>query len=251
VHAGADDSRTFSLEPGVSSPYLKAMPFRGKCRPAWLSGILTLAFATGSLPAFGSAPAMANTDPAEAVLGALHPDYLAWVQCVRPLQPGDGERASVYMALVRQGAGDVVSGASAPLLGAGARNDIVYDPAVLGAGRSVAWVQLLLDHEYFHARHLAGGSIVPLPSGLPPAAARHYYEAAAWGYTVARARSGAYPGLSENEFREALDRYGDHARALRQMTGRAFPETLLAHALLSGSPAPSAAAPEPLSARDR
>jgi hypothetical protein len=215
------------------------MPFGGRARGAWLSGILAAA-CTGSL-AFGSALA----DPAEAVLGALHPDYRAWVQSVRPLQPGDGERASVYMALVRQGAGDAVSGSSAPLLGAGARNDIVYDPAVLGAGRSVAWVQLLLDHEYFHARHLAGGSLVPLPSGLSSAAARHYYEAAAWGYTVARARAGSYPGLSESEFREALDRYGDHARALRQMTGRAFPETLLAHALVNvnASPAPSAAVP--------
>jgi hypothetical protein len=222
------------------------MRFRGNGRPAWLSAIATLAFAAGSLPAFAA-------DPAEDVLCALHPDYRTWVKSVRPLQPGDGARASVYMALVRQGAGDAVSGSSAPLLGAGARNDIVYDPAVLAAGRSAAWVQLLLDHEYFHARHLAGGSIVPLPSSLAPAAARHYYEAAAWGYTVARARAGAYPGLSESEFREALDRYGDHARALRQMTGRAFPETLLQHALatVNASPAPSSAALEPLSAPDR
>jgi hypothetical protein len=196
------------------------------------------------------APAM-QPDPAEAVLGALHPDYRAWVQSVRPLQAGDGARASVYMALVRQGAGDAVSGSSAPLLGPDAHNDILYDPAVLAAGRSLAWLQLLLDHEYFHARHLAGGSVVPLPAGLSAAAARHYYEAAAWGYTVARARAGSYPGLSEREFREALDRYGDHARALRQMTGRSVPETLLAHALLSASPAPSSSAPEPLSALGR
>ena len=223
------------------------MPLRGNRRLAWLSAIAAIVCAAGRASAAGGELA----DPAESVLQALHPDYRAWVKTVRPLRPGDGERASVYMALVRQGAGDAVSGSSAPLLGPGARNDIVYDPAVLGVGRSPAWVQLLLDHEYFHARHLAGGSAVPLPQGLSPAAARHYYEAAAWGYTVARARAGSYPGLRGAEFREALDRYGDHARALRQMTGRSVPEPLLGQALLTASPAPSVAAPAPLSAAGR
>jgi hypothetical protein len=240
------------------------MAFRESGRLAWLSAVVAIGCAGASAPAAAgalaspvpqvmvaaSAPAPL-ADPAETVLGALHPDYRAWVKSVRPLQPGDGERASVYMALVRQGAGDAVSGSSAPVLGPDAHNDIVYDPAVLTAGRSLAWVQLLLDHEYFHARHLAGGSLVPLPAGLSSAAARHYYEAAAWGYTVARARAGSYPGLSEMEFREALDRYGDHARALRQLTGRSVPETLLQHALLTASPAPSSSAPAPLSALGR
>jgi len=159
-----------------------------------------------------------DPDPAESLLASLHPDYHQFISSIRPLAEGEGARASVYMVLVRPGASDAKAAASAPLAGQGARNDILYDPGVLRSDRSLAWRQLLLDHEYFHARHLAGSTTVPLPAHQAQRGAaweRHYFEAAAWGWSVAQARAGRYPGLRESEFREALDRLGDHLRAMR------------------------------------
>jgi hypothetical protein len=180
------------------------------------------------------------TDPAESLLASLHPDYREFISAVRPLAEGEGARASVYMVLVRPQAADAVSHASAPLAGRGARNDILYDPGVLHSGRSTAWTQLLLDHEYFHARHLAGSTSVPLPAGMAPGSERHYFEAAAWGWSVEQARAGRYPGLSASEFREALDRYGDHLRALRP-AGSYAAVSMPASALLPAAPAPLSA----------
>jgi hypothetical protein len=159
-----------------------------------------------------------STDPAELLLQSLHSDFRVYVGSVRPLPaPAAGPQASVYMALVRPGAEDPTTPVSAPFAGPGARNDILYDPGVLAAGRSEGWTLLLLDHEYFHARHLAGATSLPLPRRTGAEIEHHFYEAAAWGYTVEQARAGRYPGLRPDEFREALDRYGDHFRALRAM----------------------------------
>src|SRR6185436_9191037 len=66
--------------------------------------------------------------------------------------------------------------------------------------------------------HLAGATDMPLPLKSGAEVERHFLEAAAWGYTVSEARASHYPGLREDEFREALDRYGDHYRALRELT---------------------------------
>src|SRR2546425_133823 len=99
----------------------------------------------------------------------------------------------------------------------GARNDIVYDAEAILKGHSLAFRYLLLDHEYFHARHLAGGTLLPLASGAGADIERHYNEAAAWGYNVAEARAGRYPGLRSDEFREALDRQGEHYAALKAL----------------------------------
>jgi len=160
-----------------------------------------------------------STDPAELLLLSLHPDFGDYVGSVRPLpDSAAGPNAAVYMALVRPGADDPTAPASAPFAGPGARNDILYDPGILAAGRSAGWTLLLLDHEYFHARHLAGATSLPLPRRTGAEVEHHYCEAAAWGYTVAQARAGLYPGLRPDEFREALDRYGDHYRALRSIT---------------------------------
>src|SRR2546428_7351130 len=112
------------------------------------------------------------------------------------------------MALVRRGAPARGGGASARYAGRGARNDIVYDGAAVSSGHSVAWSRLLLDHEYFHARHMAGATLLPVARGDSLEVERHYNEAAAWGFNVAEARAGPYPGLREAEFREALDRLG-------------------------------------------
>ena len=219
------------------------MSFAGKPRQSRVlrlaaTGLLAAACLTGRLAA-------GEDDPAERLLASLHPDYRDYVSAVRPLPEGVGSRAAVYMVLVRTGATDATAPVSAPFAGRGARNDILYDPAVLRSGRSLAWMQLLLDHEYFHARHLAGGTTIPLPARSGADRERHWFEAAAWGWSVAQARAGRYAGLTEIEFREALDRYGDHLRALRP-SGSFAPVAMPNAALLPAAPAPlSGSGPAP------
>jgi hypothetical protein len=202
------------------------MPFRAKpLGPRILTALTLLAAGWGAVaPAGAIDTTSAEVDPAARLLGQLHPDFSAYVGAVRPLGgEARGTASPVYMALVRPGAGDPIARASAPLAGSGARNDILYDPGVLGGARSVGWTMLLLDHEYFHARHLAGATSLPLPPRTDATLEHHFYEAAAWGFSVAQARAGRYPGLREDEFREALDRYGDHYRALRSLAQAVTP----------------------------
>ncbi len=161
-------------------------------------------------PGDTSPPALA------AILAALHPDYPLFIRAIRPLPPG--ARRNLYMALVRPGATDPAGRDSTPYAGPAARNDIVYDRSKIAMGHTLAWRLLLLDHEYFHARHLAGATSLPMPGPIAPEVERRFNEAAAWGFNVGEARAGRYPGLRPDEFREALDRYGGHYTALREMT---------------------------------
>src|SRR5262249_9325712 len=197
------------------------MPSSSKPRQTMLSWLLCLSALTAVAEWRPLAAAPAGDlaeDPAELLPRSLHPDFSLYVESIRPLpEPAAGSSAPVYMALVRPGADDPTAAASAPFAGTGARNDIVYDRSVLVSGRSAGWMLLLLDHEYFHARHLAGATSVPLPRRTGAEVEHHFCEAAAWGYTVEQARAGRYPGLRPDEFREALDRYGDHYRALRSI----------------------------------
>jgi len=166
-----------------------------------------------------ASPSLAFEAGAERALEIMRPDYRNYVGDIRPLTGKARGAASVlYMALVRPGASDPSRRENAPFLGPGALNDILYDPMLFETGASASWVRLLLDHEYFHARHLAGATCLPVPPPAPAPMEKHFFEAAAWGFNVAQARSGRYPGLSETEFREALDRYGEHYRALRTLT---------------------------------
>lgn len=155
-------------------------------------------------------------------LARIHPDYGLYISSVRALPAGAGRR--LYMALVRPGAEDPAGRDSAPLAGAGARNDIVYDEAAIAAGHTSAWRDLLLAHEYFHARHLAGATQLPVARGSGIEIERHYNEAAAWGFNVAEARADRYAGLRPDEFREALDRYGEHYAALKALLKQKDPE---------------------------
>ena len=161
-------------------------------------------------PADTSPPALA------AALATLHPDYPLFIGAIRPLPPGTTR--SIYMALVRPGAIDPGGLDSTPFAGHAARNDIVYDRSMIAAGHTFAWRLLLLDHEYFHARHVAGGTSLPMPGHFGREVERRFNEAAAWGFNVGEARAGRYPGLRPDEFREALDRYGEHYTALRELT---------------------------------
>ena len=184
-------------------------------------------------------PSPPGAQPAS-ILSRVRPDYERFIGALREIDPAlpavDGARG-IYMALVRPGATDPARGESAPLIGAGARNDVLYDRAALAGGRSDAWSLLLLDHEYFHARHLAGATSLPRPGRVLPEVERHFYEAAAWGFNVSEARAGRYPGLRPDEFREALDRYGEHYAALRALTEDRDPRTWSAFSDLLRRPA--------------
>jgi hypothetical protein len=216
------------------------MPLREKPRVArvvrWTGG-LALLLLPGTLPVGAvSLPAPRGGPDPGAILSEIRPDYRDYILALRPLPSGAAAGAvrRVYMVLVRPGAVDPSSRESAPLAGHGARNDVLYDRSSLNGPRSEAWALLLLDHEYFHARHLAGATSLPLPEGVGPEAARHFFEAAAWGFNVAEARAGRYPGLRPDEFSEALDRYGEHYRALRALTREPAPQAwaLFSHLLL-------------------
>jgi len=234
------------------------MPLSRRPRRAWLPALACAAVAAALPILAGPAPTPAppatpagSRDQAEILLRDLHPDYRTFVHAIRPMDDAAAKGSPVYMALVRAGAGDPGQRASAPYAGPGARNDILYDPGVIGGARGDAWTMLLLDHEYFHARHLAGATGLPLPLRTGAGIERHFFEAAAWGHTVGAARAGRYPGLREEEFREALDRYGEHYRALRALTREENPTlwSSLADPLLgvvavrtAGSPPPAAPA---------
>ncbi len=195
------------------------------------------AFIMGGEALSAPVPGEPRLDPPALVrtLATLRPDYTRYISSVRPLAPGVGRR--IYMALVRPGAIDPEGRGSAPYAGPGARNDIVYDEAAITSGHSVAWRCLLLDHEYFHARHMAGATLLPVERGGELAVQRHYNEAAAWGFNVAEARAGLYPGLREDEFREALDRLGEHYAELRALLKDADPERWSRISELLGRPA--------------
>jgi len=204
------------------------MPDRGRGRRTRiLPGLLAVA---GALRLVAGEVLAAPADPEPRLdppalvrtLALLRPDYLRYISSVRPLAPGIARR--IYMALVRPGATDPVAKGSAPNAGPGARNDIVYDEASIAAGHSIAWRSLLLEHEYFHARHMAGATLLPVARDGAPEVERHYNEAAAWGFNVAEARAGRYPGLRADEFREALDRLGEHYATLRALLKDADPE---------------------------
>jgi len=197
------------------------------CWTRLLPKLLAAGAAAGTLAGLAAAAPSdrdPRVDPPALVraLARLRPDYTRYIFSVRPLAPGVGRR--LYMALVRPGATDPGRRGSAPNAGPGARNDIVYDEAAVLSGHSVAWRCLLLDHEYFHARHMAGATLLPVSRGDPLDVERHYNEAAAWGFNVAEARAGQYPGLREDEFREALDRLGEHYAALRALLKDAEPD---------------------------
>lgn len=182
---------------------------------------LVAIFPLAALREAGAAEAKASGEALQPhrILLDLRPDYGLYIHAMRPVTPTRAATRSrrIYMALVRPGAEDPGSDASAPLAGPGSRNDILYERNSITGERSKAWTQLLLDHEYFHARHLAGATALPLPGGVTPEMERHFFEAAAWGFNVSEARTSRYPGLRADEFREALNRYGEHYAALRTL----------------------------------
>jgi hypothetical protein len=223
-------SATFSIARPRIPAYMKdLMQFAEKpcgTRVLWVPLVCGLLLAAPDTRLLADTPESPNDTTAAALaaaMEALHPDYARFIGAIRPFAPGPGR--NIYMALVRPGATDPAGRDSTPFVGPAARNDIVYDRSRIERGHTLAWRLLLLDHEYFHARHLAGATSLPMPGPVGPEIERRFNEAAAWGFNVGEARAGRYPGLSPDEFREALDRYGGHYAALRTLTSGGGGET--------------------------
>ena len=150
----------------------------------------------------------------EILLAELRPDYHLYVGSIRP-GPLRTHPSHLYMGLVRPGGSDPTNLRDAPLMGHRVQNDIIVYEDSQERGRSNGWALLLIDHEYFHARHLARGDQTPFPSFGDPAIDRHFFEAAAWGYNLSQAEAGTYTTLTHADYREAFRTYSFHFEAFR------------------------------------
>lgn len=157
---------------------------------------------------------IATSDDFQSILAAMRPDYASYIGAIRPgstrFHP-----VTLYMGLVREGGKDPTMLEDAPLVGHGVKNDVVVYADSREAGRSEGWAMLLIDHEYFHARHLARGDNTPVPSFGSSEVDRHFYEAVAWGYNLAEAEEGEYPTLTHADYLEAFRNYTMHFEAFR------------------------------------
>ena len=183
-------------------------------RPDRRSLALFPALLAVSTMALASGVPVPTGDDFQKILSALHPDYADFVSGIRT-----GETrfhpSTLYMGLVRSGGKDPTRLEDAPVIGRGVRNDIIVYADSREAGRSLGWAVLLIDHEYFHARHLGRGDKTPVPSFEDPDVDRHYYEAVAWGYNLAQADEDQYPTLTHADYLEAFRNYSMHFEAFR------------------------------------
>jgi len=152
-----------------------------------------------------------------ALLRGLHDDFQIYVHDVRSLSSADVSISpqALYSGLVRIGGADPRLRGDAPASGRGARNDIVIFASTLDSSRAPAWRKAILDHEYFHARHLARGWTTPLVDFGDAGTNHDYYEAVAWGYVLLRARGGAYGEIRAEDLREITALYTKHFQAFR------------------------------------
>lgn len=183
-----------------------------------LAAAVTVPAAGAPAPSPAAPGAILTEDGAALALARLHPDYTKYIHALRVVS-AQGARAStdsIYSGLVRTGGREPRMAEDAPESGRGARNDVILFPAVLDPARSAGWRELILDHEYFHARHLARGWSAPLADFGDAAMNKSYYEALAWSYVLERAREGVYASLSAPDFREVAATYKRHHDALRK-----------------------------------
>jgi hypothetical protein len=161
-------------------------------------------------------------DQVESDLASMHPDYSRYIHEVRygrsRLRP-----AYLYAGLVRRGGSDPGDPADGPKTGLGALNDLIIYADTFEPWRTTAWRLLVIDHEYFHARHIARGYNVPLVGFGRPAVDSDYLEAMAWAHVLRRAADGAYGDLSRAERAEAGSRYGEHYDRFRRFIMQAQP----------------------------
>ncbi len=214
----------------------------GRIRASIVAGLLALPVAASWTPAH-AAPITA--EDATARLAALHPDQGTYIARVRALDAR--AESAIYAGLVRPGGTDPADEDNAPVRGAGVRNDLVIFPGTLAAPHTPAWLDVILDHEYFHARHLARGFPIPLVSFGIEKIDRHYLEALAWGWVVKRIDDGLHGGLGPKERAEVLAHYERHLEGFRKFVmarqpgawahyGRFFPPREAQVRLLAAAP---------------
>jgi hypothetical protein len=170
---------------------------------------------------FTGRPIVATTTPEvtpASLLRDLHPDYAMYISEIHVVstQEASVSPEGIYSGLVRPGGRDPRILDDTPIPGKGARNDVILYPSAMEPSRGKAWLRLILDHEYFHARHLAGSSRVPLVEFGEAAANHAYYEAVAWGYVLERGLAGVYGELSVIDFREVRATYRRHFHSFRR-----------------------------------
>lgn len=188
----------------------------GSARASIVAGLLTLCAASSS---FATAPTAAE---AAGRLEAMHPDQGSWIASVHAVAGrADGV---VYAGLVKPGGDDPADEDDAPIRGRGVRNDLVIFPEALDGPHSTVWLDVILDHEYFHARHLARGFPIPLASFGNERIDRHYLEALAWGWVVRRIDEGLHAGLTPKERAEVQSAYERHLEGFRKFVMARQPE---------------------------
>jgi hypothetical protein len=169
-------------------------------------------------------PTLQPVDPV-AILESLHADFDRYIHTLRIITTHAARVSprALYSGLVRRDGMEPRSLADAPESGPGVRNDVLVFPAAIDSARSPGWIVLILDHEYFHARHLAHGWRTPVADFGEREPNRDYYEAVAWSYVLERALLGVYGDLTKAEMREVRAKYRRHRVALRRMIRRRQP----------------------------
>jgi hypothetical protein len=157
-----------------------------------------------------------------ALLADMHPEHSLFVRQVRAGQRRLHPQGALA-GVVRPGGSDPLDPADAPRAGQGERNDIVVYDDTFEVGASEAWQRLIVDHEYFHTRHLAHGAEPPAVDFGDAEASRHYYEALAWQHNLERIEASRYPGLSIADARRARQRYREHRAAFERWLKRDHP----------------------------
>jgi hypothetical protein len=181
---------------------------------------------------FTGRPILATTAPEStpaSLLRELHPDYARYIHEIRvvSLQAASVSPEGIYSGLVRPGGRDPRILDDTPIPGKGARNDVILYPSAMEPSRGTAWLRLILDHEYFHARHLAGSARVPLVDFGEAAANHGYYEAVAWDYVLERGLAGVYGELSVIDLREIRATYRRHFDPFRRFIQKRQPSAWL------------------------
>lgn len=195
---------------------------RSRCGAATLALLVSIVMPASSLTASPRSPSPtpeARRDPADprAILRALHSDFESYIHAIRILTETQASVSpdALYSGLVRIGGVDPGLRADAPAGGRGMRNDVVLFASALDPARAPAWRRLILDHEYFHARHLAEGWRTPLVDFGDARVNHDFYEAVAWGYVLQRGQDGVYGDLPAADMREVRALYQRHFQAIR------------------------------------
>lgn len=171
----------------------------------------------------GAHAAGPQVDRVETVLRALRPDFQRYIHAVRVTPPGSSA-SDLYLGLVRPGGRDPRRPDDRPQAGAGRRYDLLVPVQPAALPTSPAWLRLLVDHEYFHARHLARADALPHPTFPSAAANHHFQEALAWKYNLERLLAGDYGLLEPRREREVEQRYHEHRRSFARFVRRRQPQ---------------------------